>query len=100
MYAIRSYYARFSEGNKFGTFPSFSAGWRISEESFIADKAWIDNLKLRASWGKLGNQNLRFDNVEVPYPFASVVNLGQNYVFNGTPVPGAALTDMANEKIS
>ena len=51
--------SRFPEKNRWGLFPSFSAGWRISEEPFIKDNAnWIDNLKLRISWGKLGNQNI------------------------------------------
>ncbi len=45
-----------AEGHKWGYFPSVSAGWRISEESFMAGtKSWLDNLKLRASWGLSGN---------------------------------------------
>lgn len=51
--------SKFAKGHRWGTFPSFSAAWRISEESFFApvqDK--IQNLKLRASWGKLGNQSI------------------------------------------
>jgi TonB-linked SusC/RagA family outer membrane protein len=86
--------SRFATGNKHGLFPSFSAGWRVSEEGFMSGIEWMDNLKLSASWGQLGNQNIG------TYPFASVVNLGLNYVFNDAPVPGAALTEMANEKIS
>jgi TonB-linked SusC/RagA family outer membrane protein len=86
--------SRFATDNKFGFFPSFSAGWRISEESFIKGISWIDNLKIRGSWGMLGNQNIG------NYPFASVVNLGRNYTFNNTPVNGAALTNMANEDIT
>jgi TonB-linked SusC/RagA family outer membrane protein len=45
----------FSPGNRFGFFPSFSAGWRISEESFMKSVKWIDNLKLRGSYGQSGN---------------------------------------------
>ena len=45
-----------ADGHKWGTFPSFSAGWRISEEAFMAGtKSWLDNLKLRLSWGLSGN---------------------------------------------
>ena len=45
-----------ADGHKWGYFPSVSAGWRISEESFMAGtKSWLDNLKLRASWGLSGN---------------------------------------------
>jgi TonB-linked SusC/RagA family outer membrane protein len=86
--------SRFATGNKFGFFPSFSAGWRISEENFLKNSSWIDNIKVRGSWGTLGNQNIG------NYPFASVVNLGRNYTFNNTPVNGAALTNMANEDIT
>ena len=42
-------------GHKWGYFPSVAAGWRISEESFLKDPSWLDNLKLRASWGVSGN---------------------------------------------
>jgi hypothetical protein len=45
----------FSPGNRFGFFPSFSAGWRISEESFMKSVKWVDNLKLRGSYGQSGN---------------------------------------------
>ncbi|MCQ2257894.1 MAG: TonB-dependent receptor [Bacteroidaceae bacterium] len=51
--------SRFGKNNKYGTFPSVSAGWRISEENFLRDKVnWLDNLKLRASWGQTGNQEI------------------------------------------
>ncbi|MDE6171486.1 MAG: SusC/RagA family TonB-linked outer membrane protein, partial [Bacteroides sp.] len=48
--------SRYGKDHRWGTFPSFSAGWRISEEDFMAgSRSWLDNLKIRASWGKLGN---------------------------------------------
>lgn len=51
--------SRFRKEDRFKFFPSFSAGWRVSEESFIKNNlTWLDNLKLRASWGSLGNQNV------------------------------------------
>ena len=50
--------SRFGRNNRFGTFPSVSAGWRISEESFMKGLDWLDNLKLRASWGQTGNQEI------------------------------------------
>lgn len=50
--------SRFSKNNRWGLFPSFSSGWRLSEESFMDKLDWITNLKLRASWGKVGNQNI------------------------------------------
>ena len=49
--------SRFGTDNKWGTFPSFAFAWRASQESFLKDVSWIDNLKLRASYGIVGNQN-------------------------------------------
>jgi TonB-linked SusC/RagA family outer membrane protein len=51
--------SKFPESNRFGFFPSFSAGWRISEEGFMEGiRQIVSNLKLRASWGSIGNQNI------------------------------------------
>lgn len=50
--------SRFAPKSRWGTFPSVSAGWRISQEKFMEDITWLDNLKLRASWGKLGNNSI------------------------------------------
>lgn len=51
--------SRIYEDNRWGLFPSFSAAWRLSEESFFKDNlSWVDNLKIRGSWGKLGNQSI------------------------------------------
>lgn len=49
--------SRFSEAHKWGFFPSFSVGWRVTEEAFMKEQSLFANLKLRASWGRLGNQN-------------------------------------------
>lgn len=65
--------SRFIGQNRWATFPSFSAGWRISEESFMdGTKKFLDQLKLRASWGKLGNQNIGSSY----YPFAETLSVG------------------------
>lgn len=49
--------SKLAKGNKWGAFPSFSAGWRVSEESFFKDNVkFVDDLKIRAGWGKNGNQ--------------------------------------------
>jgi TonB-linked SusC/RagA family outer membrane protein len=45
----------FGPGHQFGTFPGVSAGWRLSQENFLKDQDWLNDLKLRASYGKLGN---------------------------------------------
>ena len=50
--------SRFGPNNKWGYFPSVSAGWRITEENFMQNIDWISNLKLRASWGQSGNQEI------------------------------------------
>ena len=87
--------SRFPKSGRWGLFPSLSAGWRISEESFIKDNtSWISNLKLRASWGKLGNQNIS------NYPYQNVLSLGQNYTFGGVLASGIALTKLANADIT
>ncbi|MCK9415024.1 MAG: TonB-dependent receptor, partial [Prolixibacteraceae bacterium] len=88
--------SKFADGHKWGVFPSFSAGWRISEESFWQPvKGIVDNLKIRGSWGQLGNQNIG-DN----YPFSSDVNLGIKYIFDKSVTSGAGITSLANSKIT
>lgn len=48
--------SRFGPDKRYGVFPSFALGWRISREKFMENVKWIDDLKIRGSWGKLGNQ--------------------------------------------
>jgi TonB-linked SusC/RagA family outer membrane protein len=92
----------FAPGAKWGYFPAFSLGWRISEESFMANVNFINNLKLRGSWGKSGN--LAGD----PYQYLSGYNLegsrydgGSIYAFgNGTLVPIAYSPQEANPNIT
>lgn len=80
--------SRFSKKNRWGVFPSFSVGWRITEEEFMKNQKVFSNLKLRASWGQLGNQNglglydhIAQYTISGYYPFAS--GLGQwAYVAN------------------
>jgi TonB-linked SusC/RagA family outer membrane protein len=87
--------SRFVEGQRWGTFPSFSAGWVISKEPFFANLLnSINLLKLRASWGRLGNQQIS------NYPTISVVAPGQLYSFNQTLASGLAPTTGANTNIT
>src|SRR5690606_32741706 len=73
--------SRFAEGHKYGFFPSVSAGWRVSSEGFMEGmNDLIGNLMVRASWGRLGNQNIG------TYPFASTLSLG-SYIMGGEIVP-------------
>lgn len=50
--------SKFAKGNRWGYFPSFSAAWRMSQEAFMKDLTWLDDLKLRVSYGSLGNQSV------------------------------------------
>ena len=50
--------SRFGKNNRYATFPSVSLGWRISREKFMKNLTWLDDLKIRASWGQTGNQEI------------------------------------------
>ncbi len=77
--------SRFPENQKYGTFPSLAAGWRVTEEDFFKDAVpLMSNLKLKASWGKLGNQNIG------DYPYQSTLATGRNYPFGTGMSNGAA----------
>lgn len=54
--------SRFPEEDRYGFFPSFSAGWHVGRESFLESVGFLSDLKLRASWGEIGNQIVRFSN--------------------------------------
>jgi hypothetical protein len=66
--------SRFMEGNRWGFFPSFSGAWRLNKEAFLDDVSWLNNLKLRGSGGKLGNQSIPL------FSYVDAISLGQNYV--------------------
>lgn len=86
--------SRFAPGNRWGAFPSASAGWRIDQEPFLKDVKAVDLLKLRASWGKLGNQAVSL------YSYSNTVMLGSDYPFNNVVTPGAAVTSYNDPGIS
>lgn len=87
--------SRLAPENRWKTFPSFSAGWRVSEESFWPEDGIVNNLKIRGSWGKLGNQEIGL------YPYISNLDLNQNYIFgtNQSMVQGIAPTSIANRDL-
>lgn len=88
--------SRFPQSKKFGFFPSVAAGWRLSEENFFKENeslGFISNLKLKVSWGRLGNQNIG------NYLYQSVYELGQNYPFGDTYTQGAAVTTAVDPTI-
>ena len=73
-------YKRQAPGHRWGYFPSFSAAWRISEEGFMENtKDWLNNLKIRGSWGLLGNQDALTDY----YPWMNTYNLDASYPLGG-----------------
>ncbi|MDE5627546.1 MAG: TonB-dependent receptor, partial [Candidatus Amulumruptor sp.] len=85
--------SRFGPSTRWGTFPSFSAGWRISEESFMEGlRGAIDNLKLRVSWGKLGNMTAGYYAWQATY--GSV-----NYSFGGQILDGLRQGKIANRDL-
>lgn len=72
--------SRFAKGNRWGYFPSFSGAWRISEENFMKGaQNWLSNLKIRGSWGMLGNQ----DALGAFYPAINTYEIGATYPFGG-----------------
>ncbi len=86
--------SKFGPGYKWGTFPSFAAAWRVSSEGFMQDVTWLDDLKIRAGWGKSGNQETK------DFAYLSLVNMNLRAGFgsggevgSGTLYPGAALGD-------
>ena len=90
--------SRFPTARKFAAFPSVAVGWRIGQESFIKDRVnWIDELKLRASYGTLGNQNILNSNGGANYyPYQNVLNTGYNYPFGGVITTGVARTTITD----
>lgn len=78
--------SRFAEGHRWGYFPSFSGAWHISEEAFMesAKDSWLSGLKIRASWGQLGNQDALSGSNNDYYPALNTYNLDSKYAFGGS----------------
>lgn len=85
--------SRFSDKNKYATFPSASVGWQISEEPFLADQQLISNLKLRIGYGEIGNQGI--NNFETIQTFRA----GSNAVLGGALRNGAIPSRIPNEEL-
>lgn len=96
--------SNFARGHRWGIFPSASAGWVISEEKFMqSQRKWLDFLKIRASWGRNGNQSI--SNFQYVSPIA--FDLSHGYQFGSThimkdnlPSTGAYATTLANENVT
>lgn len=85
--------SRFTGDNKWGTFFSASAGWILKEEDFLKDVDWLQNLKLRAGYGAIGNQDVGL------YAYSDRISPYFNYPFGGVPASGYAQTSLGNEKL-
>ncbi len=88
--------SRIASENRWGVFPSFSAGWRLTEEQFMKDLnlSWLNNVKFRGSWGLLGNQDIG------TYPYQALISTGANYSFDKVNISaGAAQTAAVNRNL-
>lgn len=92
--------SRFPKSNRWALFPSVSGGWRITEEQFMKDIPWLDELKIRGSWGQLGNQNIG------NYPYQNILNISTapnnetlDYSFNGSLAQGISRRSINNANI-
>ena len=86
--------SRIPKKNRVGYFPSVSAGWNIAEEAFLQEQNTLNALKLRASWGKLGNQEIGY------YAYSQTYTLGlNNYIWGNNKISGATLASAANPDI-
>jgi TonB-linked SusC/RagA family outer membrane protein len=90
--------SRFPQDSRFGFFPSFSAGWRISNESFMAStNSWLDNLKIRASYGTLGNQLLGNNY----YPYVASMGTGQApFMFANSVIPFVSASGLVSPTLT
>ncbi len=86
--------SRFGNSTKWGVFPSASVGWRLSDENFMKNISFLSDLKLRASWGVLGNNSLTND-----YGFISLLSR-TNYVIGGNVVAGQSPANFPNDNLS
>ncbi|HUX59269.1 MAG TPA: TonB-dependent receptor [Bacteroidales bacterium] len=89
--------SRFEKTNRWGIFPGFSVGWRLNDEDFIKNLNIFSNLKLRGSWGQLGNQN-----ISGYWPYLTVISQDNtlSYSYGGTFAPGSAVTSLVDENIT
>jgi TonB-linked SusC/RagA family outer membrane protein len=84
--------SRIQKDHRWGLFPSVSVGWILSKENFMQGISWLDELKLRASQGRLGNQNIG------NYPYQDILSLN-SYAFGSSISQGAAVTRLTDKTI-
>ncbi len=93
---------RFGEDKKYGYFPSFALGWNISKESFMNDVDFVDNLKLRGSWGQTGNQEVPNKITKASYSLSSESGyyINASGVTNGISISRTANPDLHWEVVT
>lgn len=85
--------SRFPSHNRWGYFPSVALGWNVSEEEFMANQKIFNNLKVRGSWGRVGNDQI---STSVYFPIAAI-NIP--YIFNGTEYLGIAFNELPDKNV-
>jgi TonB-linked SusC/RagA family outer membrane protein len=90
----------FPSDSRFAMFPAFSAGWRISEEEFMPEIPYLNNLKLRASWGQFGNDRINIDDNDVYFPYYSGYEYNEGAIVGGKFYGGVRPTGLANSNIT
>lgn len=85
--------SKFTGENKWGTFYSLSAGWVMKQENFLQDVSWLTNLKLRAGYGAIGNQDIDL------YAYSDRISPYYNYAFGGISNSGYAQSALGNDKL-
>ncbi len=97
--------SKFASGKQWGFFPSAQIGWRISEESFLKDVLWVDNLKIRASWGKMGDDSAALYQFITGFDYPNTSggiynNYPKGYVFDGQVINALGFRTAANPNIT
>jgi TonB-linked SusC/RagA family outer membrane protein len=93
--------SRLPANTRWGTFYSVSAAWRLTEEAFLKDVSWLNDMKIRASLGEVGNQNIVTDasnasrTALTPYPYQPVLSL-RNYAFSGSVATGYSASTLVD----
>lgn len=91
--------SRFSPKNRWGFFPSISVGWRITQEDFMKDQTSFDELKIRGSWGKSGNDRMGFNDQRDLYAYIPTLAFARFYPIDDNIATGIAQMSIVDENI-
>jgi len=91
--------SRFSPKNRWGFFPSISVGWRITQEDFMKDQTFFDELKIRGSWGKSGNDRMGFNDQRDLYAYIPTLAFARFYPIDDNIATGIAQMSIVDENI-